>query len=88
MRIGLVIEDDDGQRHFLESYDLDEVNQLAEKGLTASGGFSSQFAALDPIKAARCAAACKPRRGFLACVARCMATSEVCDGGVDNCSPL
>ena len=43
---------------------------------------------VDPIKAARCALACKPRSGYAACLARCIALGEVCDGGVDNCTPL
>jgi hypothetical protein len=43
---------------------------------------------VDPIKLARCSAACESRSGFGACVARCMATGEVCDGGLNNCRPL
>lgn len=42
---------------------------------------------LDPKKV-KCALACKPRAGFAACLARCVATSEVCDGGLNNCRPL
>ena len=35
----------------------------------------------------KCAACCRGKAGFLACVARCVATGQACDGGVDNCSP-
>jgi hypothetical protein len=48
------------------------------------GGLAPQ----DWVRGIRCAAACKNRAGFAACVARCVATGEVCDGGIDNCSGL
>lgn len=35
----------------------------------------------------QCAACCAGKAGFLACVARCMATGQACDGGLDNCTP-
>jgi hypothetical protein len=38
------------------------------------------------IKGAKCAACCQGKSGFLACVARCIATGQACDGGIDNCS--
>ena len=34
----------------------------------------------------RCSACCAGKAGFGACLARCMATGQACDGGVDNCS--
>jgi hypothetical protein len=40
----------------------------------------------DIIKGVKCAACCKGKAGFVACVARCIATGQACDGGVDNCS--
>jgi hypothetical protein len=41
----------------------------------------------DWIQRAKCLACCKGKAGFLACVARCVATGEACDGGLDNCTP-
>jgi hypothetical protein len=38
----------------------------------------------DPL---RCAACCIGRAGFGACVARCIATGQACDGGLHNCTP-
>ena len=38
----------------------------------------------DPV---RCAACCIGRSGFAACVARCLATGQACDGGLRNCTP-
>jgi len=35
----------------------------------------------------KCAACCAGKAGFLACVARCMATGQACDGGLNNCTP-
>lgn len=32
-----------------------------------------------------CSAKCAGKAGFLACVARCQATGQACDGGIDNC---
>lgn len=34
-----------------------------------------------------CAACCAGKAGFGACVARCMATGQACDGGLTNCTP-
>jgi hypothetical protein len=39
------------------------------------------------LRTAQCAACCSGKAGFVACVARCVATGQACDGGVDNCSP-
>jgi hypothetical protein len=36
---------------------------------------------------AQCAACCAGKAGFLACVARCTATGQACDGGLNNCTP-
>jgi hypothetical protein len=36
----------------------------------------------------RCAAACRPRTGFGACVSRCVGTKQVCDSGLRNCRRL
>jgi hypothetical protein len=33
-----------------------------------------------------CLAACSSRQGYGACLARCAATGDVCDGGVNNCA--
>jgi hypothetical protein len=38
-------------------------------------------------EAVKCAACCAGKPGFAACVARCMATGQACDGGVNNCTP-
>ena len=38
------------------------------------------------LRAAQCADCCSGKAGFVACVARCVATGQACDGGVDNCS--
>ena len=40
---------------------------------------------VDPRRIA-CLACCRGKAGFLACVARCAATGEACDGGLDNCT--
>jgi hypothetical protein len=37
----------------------------------------------DPIC---CAALCSGKAGFGACVARCVATGQACDGGLTNCT--
>jgi hypothetical protein len=76
MKIGIFVEKDDGTT---EHIDMDEVQKFVPEGQTLSW---------DPVKAARCAAACSNRRGYGACLARCIATSEVCDGGHENCTPL
>jgi hypothetical protein len=34
----------------------------------------------------QCAACCAGKAGFAACVARCIATSQACDGGLNNCT--
>jgi hypothetical protein len=49
-------------------------------------GFAAH-ATLVPQGWAQCAACCAGKSGFLACVARCMATGQACDGGLDNCTP-
>jgi len=76
MKMGFYVEKDDGTT---EKVDMEEVQKYAKDGQTI---------AWDPIKAVRCAAACQSRSGFAACVARCIATGEVCDSGLNNCSPL
>jgi hypothetical protein len=50
-------------------------------GARAQGPFDF----IDPTRL-RCLACCQPKAGFGACVARCVATGQACDGGVDNCS--
>ena len=35
----------------------------------------------------QCAACCAGKAGFAACVARCIATGQACDGGLSNCTP-
>jgi hypothetical protein len=35
----------------------------------------------------RCALCCSGKAGFAACVARCIATGDACDGGLHNCTP-
>jgi hypothetical protein len=35
---------------------------------------------------ARCTACCAGKAGTVACVARCLATGQACDGGLNNCS--
>lgn len=47
--------------------------RAVESGVSAQGGWWC------------CTSKCHPRRGFLACFARCKATGEVCDGGLHNC---
>jgi hypothetical protein len=37
----------------------------------------------DPLRAALL---CSGRAGFAACVARAVATGDICDGGINNCS--
>lgn len=76
MKVGLYVEQDDGT---IEKIDSDEIQSM-----TAQSGQS----VWDWGRAIQCAAACKPRSGFAACVARCMATKQVCDSGVSNCRPL
>jgi hypothetical protein len=51
--------------------------------LQAQGLFDGWFP--DPTKL-KCIACCHHKAGFLACVARCVATGQACDGGVDNCT--
>ena len=36
-------------------------------------------------KAIACAVKCKPKKGFLACMARCMVDGKACDTGQTNC---
>lgn len=48
-----------------------------------SGGLTRQDL-FDPRNIA-CAAACSRKAGLVACLARCLATGEACDGGIDNC---
>ncbi len=38
----------------------------------------------DPIKCGLC---CSGKAGFVACLARCIATGQACDGGLSNCTP-
>lgn len=42
---------------------------------------------LDPKKI-KCAAACVPRAGYAACLARCLVDGQVCDGGLHNCTAV
>ncbi len=35
----------------------------------------------------QCSACCAGKAGFGACVARCVATGQACDGGLTNCTP-
>ena len=35
---------------------------------------------------AHCALCCIPKAGYGACVARCIATGQACDGGLSNCT--
>ncbi len=55
---------------------------------TAAGGAEAQgiFDFIDPTRL-KCLACCQGKAGFLACVARCVATGQACDGGLDNCTP-
>ncbi len=52
------------------------------------GGVEAQgiFDIFDPKRLA-CLACCRGKSGYLACVARCVATGQACDGGLDNCTP-
>lgn len=34
-----------------------------------------------------CTALCSGKAGFAACLARCLATGQACDGGLSNCTP-
>ncbi len=54
----------------------------------ASSGVETQgiFDFIDPTRI-KCLACCHGKAGFLACVARCVATGQACDGGLDNCTP-
>ena len=70
----------------------------APTGVTAVGALrhgSIDFAEAFPVVRAslvprrvRCGFACRPGKGFLACVARCVKTKEVCDSGLRNCTRL
>lgn len=77
IRMGFFFQNDDGST---EQIEMSEIMRHLPAGVTTFP--------VDPIKAARCALACKPRSGYAACLARCIALGEVCDGGVDNCTPL
>jgi hypothetical protein len=37
----------------------------------------------DPLKCGLC---CSGKAGFVACLARCIATGQACDGGLNNCT--
>jgi hypothetical protein len=52
--------------------------------LQAQGIFDGFFP--DPAKL-KCILCCQHKAGTLACIARCVATGQACDGGIDNCTP-
>jgi len=63
-----------------KEYSLDEFPDVeVMSGFVTTG-------AQDWLKGIICAKKCTSKKGFVACVARCMITGEACDGGVDNCS--
>ena len=81
----------------VKRYDVETVlDDLKALSASASGkpdsGFSVASADLSKlsdsswIQGAICAARCKNKAGFLACVARCMVDGKACDGGVNNCT--
>lgn len=55
------------------------------RGMAANLSVQGLF---DWVNVARCTAACAGRRGTVACVARCVATGQVCDAGTENCTGL
>lgn len=86
-KVGLMLIDDDGSHHLIAAEDADRVAaQYGGSGATVAA--PQTLFGIDPIRLARCIAACKSKKGFGACVARCVATGQVCDGGVSNCSSL
>jgi hypothetical protein len=42
---------------------------------------------LQQVDALKCSACCAGKAGFGACLARCLATGQACDGGISNCTP-
>ncbi len=56
-------------------------------GLAQQGFFDFLPIPIPGGRAVQCAACCAGKAGFAACVARCVATGQACDGGIDNCTP-
>lgn len=57
---------------------------IAATSLTSAGPSAYALG----LKEIKCAAKCKSRSGFGACLATCVATKQVCDSGYRNCSRL
>lgn len=45
-----------------------------------------QWSWLPGLGALKCAACCKGKAGYVACVARCLVDGKCCDSGQGNCS--
>ncbi|MFI3189665.1 hypothetical protein BCS42_03405 [Crenothrix sp. D3] len=71
----------------VKRYDLSTIEndiQSMESGMQSlAAGLA--YSIPDYLRAIQCAARCKNKAGYLACVARCLADGRVCDGGTDNC---
>lgn len=70
----------------VKRYNVDEFGDLDKLADMKPMGSLPSLAGIEQVlRGVKCAAACKNKAGFLACVARCMIDGKCCDGGVDNC---
>jgi hypothetical protein len=69
----------------IKRYNIDELSDLAKLADMKPVGFSplASIGIGNFIQGAKCAVACQTKKGFLACVTRCMIDGMICDGGVD-----
>ena len=64
---------------YSESYDVDALADELKK--------DEAKAAEIWLRRIKCVVACRRRRGFSACVTRCLTDGQACDCGHENCEP-
>lgn len=64
---------------YSESYDVEKLaDELREDEEKAVGIWSRRI---------KCVVACRKRRGFSACLTRCLTDGQACECGHENCEP-